>query len=281
MAVRVVTDSTADLPKDQAEELGIHVIPLLVQFGDDVFRDGVDLDTVSFYEKLEASRVSPTTATLPAAKFEEAYRQLIEEGADGILAIYISSTMSGTYNSGLLAAQNMKDSGTPIEVLDSRWVSAGMGIPVLEAARAAKAGKSLAECKAVAEDVMARMNIFAVVETLEYLQRGGRIGKARQLVGTLLNVKPILAVRDGVVQPLEQVRTRSKAYERMAQLLANLGPLEVVGIAESNEELGQQLTRAIETVYSGPIQHFRLGPAVGTHAGPGTAALCAVTKRKE
>ncbi len=281
MAVRVVTDSTADLPKEKVEELGIRVIPLLVQFGDETYRDGVDLDNGTFYSKLATSKVTPTTATLPAAKFEEVYRELLEEGADGILALYISSAMSGTYNSGLMAAQALQKEGVAIEVLDSRSVSAGMGIPVMAAARAAKEGKNLEECKAVAEDVMARMNVLAVVETLDYLQRGGRIGRAQQLVGTLLNMKPILAVRDGMVQPLERVRTRSKAYERLAQLLAQLGSIEVVGIAESNAELGQQLTQALQTVYSGPIEHYRLGPAVGTHAGPGTAAICAVTKRQE
>ncbi len=281
MAVRVVTDSTADLPKERAQELGIHVVPLIVQFGDEVYRDGVDLDNKSFYEKLAGSRVTPTTATLPAAAFEETYRQLLADGADGILAIYISSALSGTYSSGLVAAQALKEEGAQIEVIDSRSVSAGMGIPVMVAARAAKEGKSLAECKTIAEDVLARMHIFAVVDTLEYLQRGGRIGKAKQMLGTLLNVKPILTVRDGIVQPLEQVRTRSKAYERMAQLLGQLGAIEIVGIAESNEELGQQLTAAIRTVYAGPIEHFALGPAVGTHAGPGTAAICAVTKRAE
>jgi len=280
VSVRIVTDSTADLPKEKATGLGICVIPLLVQFGDETYRDGVDLDNAAFYSRLANSKEIPTTATLPAAKFEEVYREVLADGADGILAIFISSAMSSTYNSGLMAAQTLQKEGVAIEVLDSHSVSAGMGIPVEAAAQAALEGKSLAECKAVAEDVMARMHVFAVLETLEYLQRGGRIGRAQQLVGTLLNVKPILAVREGMVQPLDRVRTRSKAYERLAELLRQIGPIERLGIAESNEELGQQLTQVLQTVYAGPIEHYPLGPAVGTHAGPGTAAICAVTKHQ-
>ena len=166
----------------------------------------------------------------------------------------------------------------PIEVVDTRSVSGGLGLAAMAAARAALQGKSLAECKAVAEDVLSRMNIYAVLDTLEFLQRGGRIGKARQLLGTLLNVKPMLTVKGGAVLPLENVRTRSKAHERIAQLLEKLGPIEIVGIAESDEEIGQQLTKTIRTVYAGPIEHFRLGPVVGTHTGPGTSAVCAVTQ---
>ncbi|HEU5367886.1 MAG TPA: DegV family protein [Ktedonobacterales bacterium] len=278
MAVRVVTDSTSDLPKDQAQELGICVVPLTVQFGDDVYRDGVDLESAEFFAKLTTSRVTPTTAAPPAGLFEETYRQLIRDGADGILAVQLSSVLSGTYNSAVVGAEALKDQPVPIEVVDSRSVSGGLGLPVMAAARAAREGKSLAECKAIAEDMLARMHIYAVLDTLEFLQRGGRIGKARQLVGTLLNVKPMLTVKGGAVLPLENVRTRSKAHERIAQLLEKLGPIEIVGIAESDEEIGQQLTRAIRTVYAGPIEHFRLGPVVGTHTGPGTSAVCAVAR---
>jgi DegV family protein with EDD domain len=273
-----VTDSTADLAKDQAQELGICVVPLTVQFGEEVYRDGVDLGSAEFFSKLATSKVMPTTAAPPAGLFEEAYRQLLRDGADGILAILISSTLSGTYNSAVVGADALKDQPKPIEVLDSRSVSGGLGIAAMAAARAAQEGKSLAECKAAAESVLARMHIYAVLDTLEFLQRGGRIGRARQLVGTLLNVKPMLTVKEGAVLPLENVRTRSKAHERIAQLLEKLGEIELVGIAESDDEIGQQLTKAIRAVYAGPIEYFRLGPVVGTHTGPGTSAVCTVTR---
>jgi DegV family protein with EDD domain len=211
--------------------------------------------------------------------FEEAFRQLIKEGADGILALQLSGALSATYNSAVVAAEALQDQKVPVEVVDSRWVSAGIGIPAMEAARAAQAGKSLAECKQIAEDMFARMHIYAVLDTLEFLQRGGRIGKARQLLGTLLNVKPMLAVRGGVVQPLENVRTRSKAYERLAQLLTQLGPIQIVGVAQSDEAIGEQLTKAIQAVYSGPLLRYKLGPVIGAHTGPGTAALCVVTEK--
>jgi DegV family protein with EDD domain len=278
VAVRVVTDSTADLPKDQAQALDICVVPLTVQFGEEVYRDGVDLESAEFFAKLATSKVTPTTAAPPSGLFEETYRQVLRDGADGILAVLISSTLSGTYNSAVVGAEALKDQPVPIEVVDSRSVSGGLGIPVMAAARAAREGKSLAECKAIAEDMLARMHIYAVLDTLEFLQRGGRIGRARQLLGTLLNVKPMLTVKGGAVLPLENVRTRSKAHERIAQLLEKLGAIEVVGIAESDEEIGEQLTKAIRTVYAGPIEHFRLGPVVGTHTGPGTSAVCAVSR---
>ena len=281
MAVRVVTDSTADLSKDQAQELGICVVPLTVHFGEDTYRDGVDLGSAEFFTKLATSKVMPTTAAPPSGLFEEAYRQLIRDGADGVLSIQLSSLLSATHNSAVIAAEALKDQSAPVETLDSRSVSGGMGLAAMAAARAAREGKSLAECKAIAEDMLARMNIYAVLDTLEFLQRGGRIGRVRQLLGTLLNVKPMLTVRDGTVLPLENARTRSRAHERIAQLLQKLGPIEVVGIAESDEEIGQQLTRTIRTVYDGPIEYFRLGPVVGTHTGPGTSAVCAVTKRQD
>ncbi len=279
MAVRVVTDSTADLSKDQARALGISVVPLTVQFGEEVYRDGVDLESAEFFSKLATTKVMPTTAAPAPGLFEETYRQLIREGADGILSIQLSSKLSATYSSAVQGAEPLKDQSVPIEVVDSRSVSGGIAIPVMAAARAAREGKSLAECKTIAEDMLARMNIYAVLDTLEFLQRGGRIGRASLLLGTLLNFKPLLTVKDGEVLPLEKPRTRSKAHERIAQLLEKLGPMEIVGIAQSDEEIGQQLTTAIRAVYTGPIEHFRLGPVVGTHTGPGTAAVCAVTQR--
>jgi DegV family protein with EDD domain len=281
VAVRVVTDSTADLSKDQAQALGIAVVPLTVQFGEESYRDGVDLNSVEFFAKLANAKVMPTTAAPPPGLFEETYRQLLQDGADGILAIQLSSTLSATYSAAVQGAESLKGQQVPIEVVDSRSVSGGMGLPVMAAARAAREGKSLAECKVIAEDMLARMHIYAVLDTLEFLQRGGRIGKASQLLGTLLSFKPLLVVKDGAVLPLEKPRTRSKAHERIAQLLQNLGPIEIVGIAESDEEIGQQLTTAIRTVYAGPIEYFRLGPVVGAHTGPGTSAVCAVTKRQE
>jgi DegV family protein with EDD domain len=279
VAVRVVTDSTADLSKDQARALGISVVPLTVQFGEEVYRDGVDLESAEFFSKLATTKVMPTTAAPAPGLFEETYRQLIREGADGILSIQLSSKLSATYSSAVQGAEPLKDQSVPIEVVDSRSVSGGIAIPVMAAARAAREGKSLAECKTIAEDMLARMNIYAVLDTLEFLQRGGRIGRASLLLGTLLNFKPLLTVKDGEVLPLEKPRTRSKAHERIAQLLEKLGPIEIVGIAQSDEEIGQQLTTAIRAVYTGPIEHFRLGPVVGTHTGPGTAAVCAVTQR--
>lgn len=279
MAVRIVVDSTADIPADRAREFGITVVPLTVLFGDESFRDGVDLTGQEFYRRLASSSVVPTTSTPPPALFEEFYHKLVAEGATGILAMHISSSLSATYSVSRTAADAvMAETGVPIEVVDSRTVSAGFGIPAEIVAKEAASGASLAEVKAHAESMFARVRLLAVLDTLEYLQRGGRIGKASAVVGTLLSIKPILDIRDGQVLVQERVRTRSKAQERLGQLVAALGPLDAVAISQSDDAVGDQLEAVARTFWSGPIERFSLGPVVGTHAGPGAGALIAITR---
>jgi DegV family protein with EDD domain len=278
--VRVVVDSTADIPAERARELGIEVVPLTVLFGDESFRDGVDLDGPSFYRRLTTSPVVPTTSTPPPALFEETYRKLVAGGATGILALHIGSGLSATYSVSRTAADAVTaDAGVPIEILDSRSVSAGFGLPAEILAQEARTGAGLAELKAHGESLLSRVHLYAVLDTLEYLQRGGRIGRAKAMVGTLLNVKPLLEVRDGQVLPLENVRTRAKAQERIGQLVAQLGDLEAVAIAQSDDTAGQQLLKVARAFWNGPVEMFSLGPVVGTHAGPGAGALVAITRQ--
>ncbi len=282
MTVRVLVDSTADLPPERARELRIEVVPLIVLFGDDSYEDGVDLDGPAFYSKLSSSPVTPTTATPPPAYFEERYRKLVREGATGILAIHISQTLSGTMQSSVPAARTVAaETGVPIEVLDSGSVSGGFGLPAEIIAREALAGKSLTELKAHAESLLSRIRIVAVLDTLEFLQRGGRIGRAQAMLGTLLNFKPLVEVRDGQVIPLERVRTRSKALERMGQILGGLGPLEAVAVVSSQQEIVPDFERVAGTFWSGAIEAFSLGPVVGTHAGPGAGGIVVILDQQE
>jgi len=280
VTVRVVVDSTADIPPARARELGITVVPLLVLFGDEEFRDGVDITNEEFYRRLATSPVMPTTATPPPALFEQAFRSLIADGATGILAIHIGSELSASYSTSTTAASVvMRDTHVPIEVIDSRTVSAGFGLPAEIVAAEARQGRSLEELAAHARDLLSRIHLIAVLDTLDFLQRGGRIGRAQAMLGTLLSVKPLIEVRDSAVVPLEKVRTRSKALDRIGELIARRGELEAVAIAESDETVGKQLETVAQTFWHGPIEHFALGPVVGTHAGPGAGAIVALTRQ--
>lgn len=279
MAVQIVVDSTADIPSDRARELGIEVVPLTVMFGDQSFRDGVDLDGPSFYQKLSNSPVMPTTSTPPPALFEETYRRLIANGATGLLSMHISAKLSGTFSAARQGAEMVTaDTGVPIEVVDSDTVSGGFGLPAEMVARDARNGADLAALKAHAESLCSRVRVIAVLDTLEFLQRGGRIGRARAMLGTLLNVKPLIEVRNGQVLPLENVRTRSKALERMGQIVSGMGDLEALAIVASDSVVADQITKVAEGFWHGPIERFALGPVVGTHAGPGAGGIVAITR---
>lgn len=279
MAVRVVVDSTADIPPERARELAIEVIPLIVLFGDEEYRDGVDLTGAEFYRRLATSPVTPKTATPPPAVFEETYRRLIADGATGILALHIGSELSASYSASSTAASTVTaDTGVPIQVIDSRQVSAGFGLPAEILAREASEGASLEKLTADAKSLLSRIHLIAAIDTLEFLQRGGRIGRAQAMLGTLLNVKPLIEVRDSQVLPLEKVRTRNKAQERVGQIVAQLGQLEAVAIAQSDDNIGAQLLAVVRTFWNGPVETFALGPTVGTHAGPGAGAIVALTR---
>lgn len=281
MAVRIVTDSTADLPAEQAEALGITVVPLTVFFGDEAYLDNVDLDTAGFYEKLQASKDLPRTSQPSPAKFQEAYSKLISEGADGILSVHLSGKLSGTYQSARTASESLTDEErrVPIEVIDSENISAAMAMAVLRASVEARDGLGLEELKTNLLDRLNRTHLLAVLDTLEYVKRGGRIGAASAVLGNMLSVKPIISLKEGEVVTVERPRTRGKAFERMAQILKESGPIEQIAIAESNEQVGKQLVEALKPVYDDQIPIYKLGPVIGTHTGPGAVALTYIIKK--
>ncbi|HEX4202869.1 MAG TPA: DegV family protein [Ktedonobacteraceae bacterium] len=278
--IRLVTDSTADFTVEQAEALGIIVVPLTVSFGDETYLDNIELDNALFYEKLQSSKALPQTSQPAPGKFQAAYTRLIEEGADGILSLHLSSKLSGTYQSACTARDTLpaEMKHVPIEILDSESISVGMSYVLRKAAEEASAGESLETIKKNIIDRLARTRIIAVLDTLEYVKRGGRIGGARALLGNMLSVKPIISLKNGEVIPMEQPRTRSKAYARIAQLLTEMKPVESVYIAEASEEVGAQLAEALKTVYTEEIPRYKLGGVLGAHTGPGTVALSVVSK---
>lgn len=278
MTVRIVTDSTADIPPKEAEALGITIVPLTVFFGDEEYLDNIELDNARFYEKLQASKDLPRTSQPSPASFQAAYTRLIEEGAEAIISVHLSSKLSGTYQSARTARDTLPEQvrKVPIEVIDSLSVSAGMAMALRKAAEMARQGLGLEEIKVYLLDQFTRTHIIAILDTLEFVRRGGRIGAARAMLGNMLSVKPIISLKDGEVVPLEQPRTRSKAYARAAQLAIEGGRIEDLAIAESSEEVGQQLAEALKSVYPGEISRYKLGGALGTHTGPGTVAVVTV-----
>jgi DegV family protein with EDD domain len=276
-----LVDSTADIPSERAQRLNITVVPLLVLFGEHEYRDGIDLTPDEFYQKLTTTQVSPTTSAPSPGVFEDAFRTALA-GADSVLALMLASDLSATCNNARKAADVVAaETGKRIEVLDSGTVSGGFGMPAEVIAQEALNGATLDHLKAHALSMFARVHLYAALDTLEYLQRGGRIGRARQLIGSLLNVKPLLEVRDGHVLPVENVRTRSKAQERVGQLAEGHKPIEAMAIVESSTQVGEQYAAIARTFYEGPVYHYALGPVVGTHAGPGAGGIVVLTAEQQ
>jgi len=274
LAVRIVTDSTSDLSPELASELGISVVPLSVIFGDDVYRDKVDITHDLFYQKLVSSKVLPTTSAPSVGDFLAVYEPLLKE-TDEIVAIHLSSKLSATYNNACQAAQYLADRGARIEVIDSLSVSFGMMFMSIAAARAASAGATVEEIRTLVESMIPRTHIFVVLDTLEYVRRGGRIGRARAFLGAVMRVKPILSFRDGEVHPEERVRTKSLALERMFQIATSYPRATDVGIGYStNAQEAEELRRRLEAALPGAKIHVaRLGPVLGVHGGPGTLGI--------
>jgi len=281
MTVRIVTDSTADLQPEEAKTLGITVVPLTVFFGEEAYLDTVEIDNASFYSKLQTSKELPRTSQPSLGSFQTTFTRLIEEGAEGIISVHLSSKLSGTYQSACTARDTLPESlrKVPIEIIDSRSISAGMALALKRAAEEARQNLSLEEIQAHLIDQFVRTRIIAVLDTLEFVKRGGRIGTAEALLGNMLSFKPIIALKDGEVVPLERPRTRGKAYARVAQIIAESGLLQELAIAEASEEVGLQLAEALRSVYQGEISHYKLGSVLGSHTGPGTVAVVAVSAR--
>ena len=274
--LKIVTDSSSDLPPEIVRRLDITVVPLSVHFGDRTYIDGEDIDAPTFYRMLQTERVHPRTAQPPVGRFEEAFRCLAA-GHD-IVAITLAASLSGTFNSARLAARNVPEAR--VTVVDSGTTSMALGLLVMCAARLAQEGRGAAEVVDAVRTLMPRLTVFFLVDTLVYLQRGGRIGRARSLVGTMLNVKPILTLHDGVVTPLRRVRTRAKALQEVVEMAKAQAPIEEAYVmhaaaAEQAAELAAMIQPACE---SGHVDVLPLGPVIGAHIGPGTLGVILLRK---
>ena len=279
MTVKIVTDSVADLPSQVVEELGITVIPLNVRFGEEVYRDGIDLTAEQFYHKLEHSEILPVTSVPSPVAYAEAYDKLAEE-TDEILVITLSSKLSGTYEVALQSVGLMKRK-CRVEIVDSQWAVMAEGFMVMAAARAAEAGASLDELVDITHRNMKRVDIRAAFDTLDYLKRGGRIGAAQALLGSMLKVNPILTLRDGVVHPVGREHSRAKAIDYLYNFAMSFSHIEEMAVEDAAcpddaellvERLGSKFPR--ERVY-----RSKTTPVIGTHTGPGLLLVAVLGDR--
>jgi len=279
--LRIVTDSSAGIPSDLLGTYDIEVVPLKVHFGRTAYQEGVDIDNRQFYQLLGEAEELPTTSQPSAGEFHEVYSRLTANG-DSVISIHISSKLSGTCQSAMAAKAMLPEAD--ITVVDTLSVSMGQGMIVLAAAEAVQKGKTRDEVRGLVERVINGMEILFVVDTLEYLQKGGRIGGAAAFLGTLLNLKPVLEIRNGRVEPLERVRTRRKAVQRALQVLAERfegqGPLRLIVLhAECPEEAERLAQQVRETFTWTSLYLAEISPVIGTHGGPGTLGLGGYAER--
>jgi DegV family protein with EDD domain len=277
--IKIVTDSSADIPKALLDELGITVVPLKVHFGEETYVEGVDITAETFYPKLVSSDRLPTTSQPSPADFLEAYKKLATEPGDEIISLHISSALSGTYQSAVLAKQLLEEQ-IPVHIVDTRYASFGHGVMVVTAARMAREGKSAEEILEAVAKKREGSQIYFIVDTLQYLYKGGRIGKASALFGSLLNIKPILTVDEaGEVAPVDKVRGQKNALSRMIELLekdmAGRNMELYVGHAAAPEMAQQLKDLIVSRLNVEPKMFIDVGPIIGTHAGPGTLAVFA------
>ncbi|MGI6226387.1 MAG: DegV family protein [Peptococcales bacterium] len=274
--IKIVTDSTADLPLDIIKELAITVVPLKVNFDKETFLEGKNLSSQDFYKKLSNSDRLPTTSQPSPGDFAAIYDGLAQEGAEEIISIHLSKKLSGTYQSALIA-KNMLESKVNVKVIDSQLVSMGLGLIVINAARAIKAGKNSEDVCTLISEIQQKMNTYFVVDTLEFLQKGGRIGKASSLVGTLLNIKPILTITSGEAHPYEKIRGKGKALQRIIEITNQNVDREKIqcAITHSNSlDIALKLHEKIQSQLNfTEIFISDIGAVVGTHVGPGTVAF--------
>lgn len=276
MAVRIVTDSSCDLSAADIERHQITVVPLTIRFGDEEFTDGQDLSAGDFYEKMAAGDELPSTAAPAPGAFEAAFRELAASGADAVVCVNLSFALSATGESAQNASRALEGE-VDVRVVDSGKVSVGLGLMVKAAAEAAEAGQSADEIEALLAQLKDRVLIYAVLDTLDNLKKGGRIGTAQALLGSALSIKPCLDLTSGVVEEAGKQRTRGKARTWLTKQVAEAGELERLALAHGAADDIDAFTASLgDSPAQNPLTVTLIGPVVGTHAGPGVIAAAFV-----
>ena len=270
VTVKVVTDSLGDIPPEVAEELDITVIPLTVRFGTQTYRDGIDLTTEQFYDKLKRSRTIPTTAVPPLGIFSTTYEKLAQE-ADAILVITISHKLSGCYEAALQAVELVEDK-CRVEVIDSRG-----------AAKAVRAGASLDEAAELVRRNTSRVDLRIAFDTLEYLQRGGRIGRAQAFLGSVLKVNPILTIKDGEVYPVARERSRVRAVEHLVDFASSYSHIEEMAVEDATTpDEAEELAERLDAIFPKErIYRTKVSPVIGAHVGPRVLAISVMGDKEQ
>lgn len=277
--VSIVTDSSINLPMAERRKHNLTVVPLKAIFGTRVYRDEIDLTPEEFYKMLPDAKEHPTTSTPSTGEFAEIYRPLLQAGKE-IVSLHVASKLSATYSVAVATKQELEaefKKPLPLTIVDTPWLSMALGFLCIAAAQAANAGKSREQIVAVVNALIPKLNLIFVLDTLEYLKRGGRIGGARAMLGTLLNVKPILEIKDGQVEPLEQPRSRAKALARLIEILeerAGSRPLHAAVLHARNPNEAAAVEKQIRARFD--CREFyigEIGPVIGVHAGPGALGL--------
>jgi DegV family protein with EDD domain len=275
--VAIVTDSTAYIPPELSSIYNITTVPQVLIWGEETFQDGVDILPDEFYKRLKTAKVMPSTSQVSPMTVKKVFEKLLGEGYE-ICAIFLSAKLSGTIQSATQAIEMLPQSKGKVSIVDSDSTAMAMGFQVLTAAKAAQAGASLKETTKLAETARQHTGVLFVVDTLEFLHRGGRIGGAQRLLGTALNFKPILELKEGRIESLEKVRTKSKAYTRVLEILVDrIGSQKNIHLAilhaNAEEDARGLLERAVAELHPQETIFTSVSPVIGTHAGPGTVGL--------
>ncbi len=272
--IRVITDSASDLPGEIATRLDIDIVSLTIRFGDEEFVDRVDLSPAQFWAMCKASKVLPETAAPSPGAFQEAYERASRDGCDGVLVVTISAALSATHQSATLAADAVADS-IPVRVVDTKAVSMAQGLLAMDVAELASTGAEIDELESRARHLVERVGVCGTLDTLEHLVKGGRVGGARALIGQVLSIKPLLALKDGVVAEAGRQRTRAKALAAVAAVARRHAPLSRIAIAHGDaNDVGTLIEMVRDIPSNEPLIVTDIGPVVGTHGGPRIVAIC-------
>lgn len=268
--IRIVTDSTCDLPADIVETLGITVVPLTVMFGEEELRDGVDITAEQFFRRLGREKALPTTAAPGPGVFRAAYERLLAEGATHILSLHLSGKLSAT-----LESAKQGGTGLPVTHVDTLQISLALGACVIEAARAIQQGATIEQASTVALDTARRTQIFFTLETLEYLRRGGRMSRGQEFFGSLLQIKPVITVEQGEIVPVARMRTKQKAIEEILRRCAEMRPVTITYAlhASTPDDLAHLRDRLEGLAPDSKYLEARITPVIGVHVGPGAVAV--------
>jgi fatty acid kinase fatty acid binding subunit len=272
--IRVVTDSACDIPEEIARRLNIDIVSLSIRFGDEEFTDRVDLSPEEFWAKCKASKTLPETSAPSPGAFQAAYERAKADGCDGVIVLTLSALLSATNQSALTGFKELADS-LPVQVVDTKAVSMAQGLLVIDVAELAATGADLDQLVAHAESLVAKVGVVAMLDTLEHLIKGGRVGGARALLGQVLSIKPLLELKDGVVAEAGRQRTRSKALVAIADVVKSHAPLKRLALVHgASSEVAALEALVAEVATENAIIVTDMGPVVGTHGGPGIIGLC-------